>query len=179
MWRKKISRDILALPLLFAGCLVLGLIVNKSRKSPLPLAYLSPASRMNTAVANIGAPTLSGVALSADVSKKEMRKISTDESALILDARPQTFFKLGHIPSALSLPRDDFSAGYQGLQKTLSSYRNKTIVVYCSDSGCPDSRLVGESLRKLGYQDVRLFRGGWDEWVGANLPTQQGCGCGD
>ena len=179
MWKKVILHDLLIIPLLLTGCLALGLIVNSCRKTSLPLTYLSPEARLNIAVAYLGGTAPSEVPLGADVDKKEMRKISTDPSVLILDARPQTFFELGHIPSAMSLPRDDFKKSYQSLQKTLSSYRNKTIVVYCSDGGCPDSRLVGEALRKLGYQDIRLFRGGWDEWIGASSPTQQGCDCGD
>jgi 3-mercaptopyruvate sulfurtransferase SseA len=152
---------------------------------------------------DLGSSTSSEVALGADVDKREMRNISASHSALILDARPQSIFTLGHIPSALNLPRNDFKKSYQGLQKMLSSYWNKAIVVYCSERNCPDSRLVGEALRRLGYQDVRLFRGGWDEWVDneqaddgqadgeqvngaqvdgepvyASLPTPEGCGCG-
>ncbi len=179
MWRRNFLRDLLIISLLLTGSIALGLIVNQHRKSSLPLVYSSPEARLNNAVASIGTKPSSDITFGADVDKKEMRRISTDNSALILDARSKTFFELGHIPSALSLPRDDFEKSYQSLQKTLSSNLSKTIVVYCSDSDCPDSKRVGEALRKLGYQDVRLFRGGWDEWIGANLPTQQGCSCGD
>jgi rhodanese-related sulfurtransferase len=179
MWKKALLHDLLTIPLLLMASLGLGLIFNACRKAPLPITYLNPETRLNIAVAYLGAPALSEMDLGIDVDKKEMHRISADQSALILDARPRTFFELGHIPSAVNLPRDDFKASYQNLQRTLSSYWNKTIVVYCSDSGCPDSRLVGEALRKLGYQDVRLFRGGWDEWIDANSPTQQGCNCED
>lgn len=179
MWRRDFLRDLLMISLLLTGCVALGLIVNQYRKFSLPLVYSSPEARLNSAVTSIDAKSSSDASLGADVDKKEMRRISTDNSALILDARSKTFFELGHIPSALSLPRDDFEKSYQNLQKTLSSYWSKPIVVYCSDSGCHDSQLVGEALHKLGYQDVRLFRGGWDEWIGANLPTRQGCDCGD
>jgi rhodanese-related sulfurtransferase len=179
VWGRKFLRDLLMIPLLLAGCLALGLVVNQSRESSLPLVYSSPEARLNSAVTIIGAKPLLDASFGADVDKNEMRRISADNSALILDARPKTFFELGHIPSAISLPRDDFEKSYQSLQKILSSYWTKPIVVYCSDSGCPDSRLVGEALHKLGYRDVRLFRGGWDAWIDANLPTRQGCDCGD
>lgn len=172
-----VLRDILVIPLLLAGSLALGLIVNECRKTPLPLVYLSPEARLNSLIEDTDASTLSEVALGADVDEKEMRKIITSHSALILDARPHASYAYGHIPSAMSLPRDDFIKSYQILQKTLSSYWNKTIVVYCSNRGCPDSRLVGEALRKLGYKDVRLYRGGWNEWIDAELPAQSRCGC--
>jgi len=179
MRRRNFLRDFLMIPVLLTGCVAFGLIVNQHRQSPLPLVYSSPEARLKSAVTSIGAKPSSTASLGADVDKKEMLRISADHSALILDARPQTFFELGHIPSALSLPRDDFEKSYQSLQKILSPYWGKPIVVYCSDSGCRDSQLVGEALHKLGYQNVRLFRGGWDEWINADLPTQQGCDCGD
>ena len=98
--RKIILRDSLATFLLLAASLALGLIANECCKSPLPLAYSSPETRLSDAVADMGASNLPKVVFGADVDEKEMLKISANQSALILDARPRVYFELEHIPSA-------------------------------------------------------------------------------
>jgi predicted sulfurtransferase len=105
MARALILQDIAISILLLTGCFILGLIVNHARNPPLPFAYLDARSRLDLAVEGLGGPASSKISLGVGVDKTEMRKISSSNSALILDARSQVFFKLGHIPSALSLPR--------------------------------------------------------------------------
>ena len=177
--RNRHWRDILGAILLFSGCIALGLGTDLTLEKPLPFTYISPVGRLENETKTMNRPVALAPISITTVTKKELSRISADRSALILDARPRIFFKLGHIPNALSLPRDDFKMSYQKLQETLSSYRDKSIVVYCSDIDCPDSRMVAEALQRLGYSHVRLFLGGWDEWVDSHLATQQGCHCGD
>jgi len=73
----------------------------------------------------------------------------------------------------MSLPRDDFDRRYQALQAILQSHRNESIIVYCSGTRCPDSQIVAAELQKLGYPHVRIFRGGINDWEGANLPEEK------
>jgi rhodanese-related sulfurtransferase len=173
MTNRAIVQDLLGVWVLMTACIIAGLTINEIRSTPLPLVYSSPQMRLNQSVGELEhAPSVS-VRLDRDVDRKEMQQISTGHLTLILDARPEIFFRLGHIPSALSLPRDDFENRYHVLQTTLESYRDKPMVVYCSSSDCPDSQMVAEALQKLGYQHVRLFRGGWNEWESANLPEEK------
>jgi rhodanese-related sulfurtransferase len=173
MYRKIIIQDFIGVWLLFTGCLLGGLVANEIRLAPLPLVYSSPESRLNQTVEHLGATTSPSSALEGDVKREEMQKISSNRLALILDARPEIFYRLGHIPSALSLPRDDFEKSYGALQSTLVSYRDKPLVVYCSSTECHDSQMVADALQKLGYEHVRLFRGGWSEWENASLPEEK------
>ena len=177
MLGKVILHDFVAVCLLVMGCLGLGLVVNETRNPLLPLVYLNPEARLNAVVEGMSAAKTSNLPLDADVNLDDMRRMSADHSVLVLDARPEALFESGHIPTALSLPSDDFKRRFRILQKALDAYRDKTIVVYCSGPDCPDSRLTAEALRKLGWRHVRLFRGGWSEWTGASLPKEKGCGC--
>jgi rhodanese-related sulfurtransferase len=102
-----------------------------------------------------------------------MQRISVGRAALILDARPEIFYRFGHIPSALSLPRDDFENGYRALGAVLQRDRQQVLVVYCAGNDCQDSQMVGEALQRLGYPHVRLFRGGWSDWESENLPVEK------
>jgi len=170
---KKIVQDLIGVWLLLTGCLIGGILINEMRSSPLSLVYSSPGSRLNQSVEQLGAKTTTPIALDGDVDRDEMLQISVNRVALILDARPEIFYRLGHIPSAMSLPRDDFEKQYQALRSTLQTYRDKSLVVYCSSSDCHDSQVVADALQKLGYPHVRLFRGGWSEWENASLPEEK------
>jgi rhodanese-related sulfurtransferase len=112
------------------------------------------------------------ISLEGDVSLDEMKSISASRAALILDARPEIFYRLGHIPSALSLPRDDFEQQYRARQSLLQSHRDQVLVVYCSGGDCHDSQMVADALERLGYPHVRVFRGGWSDWQGAGLAEE-------
>ena len=171
--RKFITENLIGVWILLTGCLIGGLVVNEIRSAPLPLVYSSPEARLNQTVEELRPSATVSVALDGDVDRDEMQRISLNHGALILDARPEIFYRLGHIPSAVSLPRDDFDKHYQALQSTLQSHRNQPFVVYCSNFHCPDSQIVAATLQKLGYQHVRLFRGGWDDWEAVNLPEEK------
>lgn len=158
MLRQYIIQDSIGALLLLTGCLLAGLVINEMRSAPLPLVY--------------SATTVS-FALNRDVDRDEMQKLSLNHGALILDARPESFYRLGHIPSALNLPRDDFDKQYQALQSILQSHRNQLLIIYCSNLRCPDSQVVAAALQKLGYPHIRLFRGGWNDWESANLPEEK------
>jgi rhodanese-related sulfurtransferase len=101
-----------------------------------------------------------------------MRQLAAAHAALIIDARPEIFYRVGHIPTAISLPRDDFEARYRELVPKLQNYRDQPVVVYCSSNECEDSQMVAEALQRLGLTQVHLFRGGWSEWESENLPEE-------
>ena len=47
--------------------------------------------------------------------------------------------------------------------------KNAEIVVYCGGPKCPQSRMAAEKLAKLGYENVRAYEGGLEEWKDAGL----------
>ncbi len=42
--------------------------------------------------------------------------------------------------------------------------KDTSIVVYCSDPTCPQSKSAGEKLSALGFTNVRVYEGGLKEW---------------
>lgn len=173
MFNRLIIQDFIGALLLLAGCLISGLAVNEIRSTPLPLAYSSPEFRLNQIVKQMHPSASASPYLNGDISRDEIQKISLIHSALILDARPKVFYRFGHIPSALSLPRDDFERQYQVLYSHLQSHHDSLLVVYCSGMGCQDSQMVADALKKLAYPHVSLFRGGWSAWEAAGLPEEK------
>jgi len=172
-FHRLIFRDAIAMLFLTLLSLVLGVSINYIRKIPVFVNYESASSRLERSIFPTQPHEIS-FGGEKDVELHEMREISSNQSTPILDARPRVFYERSHIPSSLSLPRDEFISHYQTLQNTLALYRDKEIVVYCSSIGCQDSQMVANALQRLGYTHVRIFRGGWDEWSGANLPEEDG-----
>jgi len=112
------------------------------------------------------------VQLPEKLSLEEFSSYVQNKRGLVLDARPEIFHRLGHVPGALSLPRDDFEAGYAVLKEKLESDRSQPIVIYCSSTSCEDSGLVKKSLAALGFTNLALFEGGWSDWTNAKKPEE-------
>ncbi len=166
--RKFFLTDLIGALVLLTGCMIAGLAVNELRATPLPLVYVPPEARLHRTGEDAKPPAADG-----DVDTDEMRKISLNHGALILDARPASIYRAGHIPTALNLPRDDFDRQYQALRSTLQARRDQLIIVYCSMLRCSESQVVAEALKKLGYPHVRLYRLGWFDWQNARLPEEK------
>lgn len=90
---------------------------------------------------------------------------------IFLDARSEFDYKQGHIKGALNLPCEEFDEFYPKVAPRLD--KDKTMVAYCDGTECELSLLLTRDLRELGYQDLKIFFGGWEEWKGAGLPIEK------
>jgi rhodanese-related sulfurtransferase len=139
--------------------LVLGIAVNALRPAPLPWRYEPPAVRL--AQASAAGEAAAVVVL---VSLEEMQALAVDPTVLLLDARPDLFYQLGHIPGAAHLPKDGYAEAYAGLEPHLRDGGYRLLVIYCSGGDCEDSVFVVEKLRAAGHGPLAIFEGGWEEW---------------
>jgi len=51
--------------------------------------------------------------------------------------------------------------------------KDAEIVVYCGGPKCPQSRMAAEKLAKLGYENVRAYEGGLEEWKAAGFAIEK------
>jgi len=168
--------DLMSFWILATMALCMGLVTNQLKDKPLPLVYQTKAERMGIETVaekdfQSKAPSIS--LPSGEISLSDFKKLVDQGSVLILDARPEVFHRISHIPGAISLPRDDFRASYEKLKDRLEKDKSQKIIVYCAGSSCEDSRMVQAALIKLGYGNVTVFRGGWSEWSAAGLPEEK------
>lgn len=168
-----IKQSFLFLWIMGTTALCLGLLINQFRNEPLPLIHQGKAERLQSAVqrlASAPAPEATSPVhekLPAILSLEEFSQYVEGQRGLVLDARPEIFHRLGHVPSAVSLAREDFENAYTALRSRLEKDKSQPLVVYCSGASCEDSELVKQSLESLGYTNVGIFRGGWSEWQAA------------
>lgn len=76
------------------------------------------------------------------------------------------YFASGHLPGAVNLPLEGF---VENAPRVLPD-KAAEIVVYCASSTCANSDLAQQKLRGLGYQNVRVFKGGKAAWKDAGRP---------
>ena len=94
---------------------------------------------------------------------------AADFDVLIVDARSPELYERSHIVGAVSLPMVDVEAMLPDFMASVP--KNRSMIIYCSGFGCPDSFDLGVRLLEEGYQDVRVFEGGLPEWHDAGLPV--------
>jgi|ERR1700730_6069223 len=106
-------------------------------------------------------------------AKKNITEISPQDAAakfqngeaIIADVREKDEWTEEHIPSAIHMSRGTIELDIE--EKVTDT--NALIVCYCGGGG--RSALAAESLKKMGYKNVRSLAGGFKAWKAAGLPT--------
>lgn len=82
--------------------------------------------------------------------------------ATVLDIREPAEFDMGHLPEAVHIPRGllEFMVGNHPKLTDLS----QTLVVYCKNGG--RSTLATDLLQNMGFTDIHMLGGGFDNWTG-------------
>jgi rhodanese-related sulfurtransferase len=82
---------------------------------------------------------------------------------VLVEALPEPHYARGHLPGAVLLPLD----GLANNAARVLPQKSAEIVVYCSGPTCANSDTAGRALRAMGYEHVRVFKGGKAEWTEA------------
>ena len=88
------------------------------------------------------------------------------EPGLIVDARRRPDYLAGHIEGAINIEPDSPPDTYA--RKLAGVSRDRPIVVYCQSAGCPFAMGAARALLDQGYQNIRYFKGGWNEWTSSS-----------
>lgn len=101
---------------------------------------------------------------------EEAREIHLNGGALFIDARHAYDFDRGHISGAINIPLNEFDNAHQQLA---AIPKDKTVVTYCDGAECNSSVELAKKLYAAGYSNVKIFFGGWNEWLSHNQATEQ------
>jgi rhodanese-related sulfurtransferase len=103
--------------------------------------------------------------MTALISRDELRAAIDAGTVTVLDALGEAYWAKQHLPGAIPLLAGDVPAEAARLLPDKAA----PIVTYCSNSACPNSQQVATGLEGLGYTNVRKYREGIEDWVGAGL----------
>jgi 3-mercaptopyruvate sulfurtransferase SseA len=108
--------------------------------------------------------------ISASQVKLLLDRSAREPSALVLiDPRPASYFERERLPGArnIELPRIDPKGSTDP-----SISRFGTIVVYGDNPGSAVARAMTKRLMAVGYDGVRFFAGGVDQWKTMRFPLE-------
>lgn len=105
------------------------------------------------------------------ISLIEAEDLFAGQQALFIDSRAEEAFKEGHIVGAVNIPYT--KPGLTPLPDDFPAWRERTIVIYCDGSECRSSVALAKFLHSQGCTDLRIFFGGWNEWLRIGLPVER------
>jgi rhodanese-related sulfurtransferase len=100
------------------------------------------------------------------VGLDELARRLRSAEVVIIDTRPESEYRAGHIRGALSVPVDELQRRLKELPKS------KEYVAYCRGPYCIYADRAVELLRKGGRRARRLAEG-FPEWKAAGLPVDR------
>jgi rhodanese-related sulfurtransferase len=92
-----------------------------------------------------------------------------NQKVIFIDARNRDDYDKSRVKNALSLPFYEFD-GYKDILKKIP--QDELIVIYCNGPECDLSDMLAEELYKIGYGNILIFKGGWEEWEKAGYPYE-------
>ncbi len=81
------------------------------------------------------------------------------QSVVIVDTAATPIWEDEHIPGAISFP------WVPSLSLPVPLPRDKTLVLYCACKDHEDSADMAKKLSQLGYNNVKVLKGGWFKWL--------------
>ena len=99
------------------------------------------------------------------ISPAELKQLidAGSKDIIIIDARDESEYKEGHIPTAINIPADRIASKQDSLPK------DKTLVIYCNAGS--RSYMAYRRLMRMEYKKLKqtLF----SDWKNANLPVEK------
>jgi len=155
-------KEIASVGITFVVFFAVALIVNGFRSEPLKI--WGAETRVERAKAKAQSK---GVEVAAKWKYCDVTDLDTlirEDDAIVVDARPGLFYKMGHIPGAISLPATTKDLGGE-IRKVFSGVPpGKIIAVYCADKNCENAETVAKQLVQIGYSRIFIYSDGWAEW---------------
>jgi hydroxyacylglutathione hydrolase len=84
----------------------------------------------------------------------------------VLDVRTVAEWSAGHVPGATNIPLGELQARMGELSG------DRPLVVHCQAGG--RAAIAASVLNAHGVTDLRLYAGGYTEWIAAGHPTASG-----
>jgi rhodanese-related sulfurtransferase len=100
------------------------------------------------------------------VTYSQLIKYLNSPNIILIDARSPEDYSKEHIGKAINIfaYEEDMNTYFQNLTKVPND-AHKVIIVYCEGGTCDASHKVAKDLIQLGYKNVFVYSGGWEEWT--------------
>ena len=97
------------------------------------------------------------------ISSQTLISLSNQDNAFLIDLRESEAFQNGHITNSINIPFNNLANRTNEINQ-----QDKSIILIC-DMGSVSPN-AGEILKKEGFTNVLILKGGINEWRMQNLP---------
>jgi len=174
---KQFAKNLAGGVVIIAAAAVIGIAHNAVRGQSIPLIQeVKPVQTVRHGNGGDGAVEGEAVASAPTglpegaVSVDQVKALFDAGEVYIIDARGAEAFEQGHIPGATNVPYDRLSEYYEDLTATVPT--DAKVVCYCWSPTCDFSDQLATELKIMGYTDVAVFTGGWEDWQKAGHPEE-------
>ncbi|MBP9192137.1 MAG: rhodanese-like domain-containing protein [Ignavibacteria bacterium] len=103
----------------------------------------------------------------------EAAKMLYDEGVVFIDGRDATEFQTGHIQGAINIDYKTFKdMTVEEKQQLMKDIKTEQLIVsYCGSDSCEISIDNAYEMAKAGYNDVKIFLGGYKDWNNQGYPV--------
>jgi hydroxyacylglutathione hydrolase len=155
------------------GLVALGLLLGGCAQNTEPVAATPPAPATAAAVLTAPTPHVKGLIDKFQLQNVDYAYVKEatgngtrgGAKALLIDARPNTKYLSGTIPSSINIPDTEIAKYIGQLDKVA---KDKEIIVFCGGWECEKSPIVAGHLKGLGFTNVKLYQAGEPEWSSKN-----------
>lgn len=102
------------------------------------------------------------------ISREDLKETISRGEAVLVDARPPEKFNKSHLPGAINIPAGRAAE----LTPMLLPDKGALIVTYCVNFTWKLSEQLARELLSLGYDNVRNYQEGRQDWMAAGLPLE-------
>ncbi len=103
-----------------------------------------------------------------DITREELEeKLGRGDDFVLVDALSPAHYGSGHLPGAVNLPHEFVDEAENVLPD-----KGAGVVVYCMNAECEASGLEARELVEMGYENVRHYREGKQDWIPSGLPVE-------
>ncbi|MFZ1320103.1 MAG: rhodanese-like domain-containing protein [Ignavibacteria bacterium] len=175
----KIFKEVL---IIFFISLMVGLVANKISSKGIPLLRDdSDRFAIDTNVIKQGEGKQPEKVLTKEGFVKpqnitvEIAKKLFDENVIFIDGREPHEFAEGHIKGSINISYKEFiEKSPEERQKMMGDLdKEKTIVSYCGGGDCEISIDNAYEMAKIGYNDIKIYLGGYLEWNELGYPVNK------
>lgn len=113
----------------------------------------------------IGALVWPYIRKGAKITNSQATKIINKGKTAIIDIRDQKQYQAGHILNAVHVPLTSLQERIQKLEK----FKGQPIIIV--DESGKESDKAATILKKEGFSQINILKGGMTGWVGEGLPV--------
>lgn len=104
------------------------------------------------------------------ITRRDLHAAIDAGEVIVVETLGPLHYEDAHLLGAINIPHTEVAR----LAPQLLPDKAAAIVTYCSNTACRNSEIAASQLRSLGYENVRKYAEGKDDWREADLPLQSG-----